>query len=53
MNLLAIFKARLGGTLSSLVWWEVSLPVAVGLELDDIRCPLQPKPFYDDNTNDG
>jgi len=30
---LAGFKARLDGALSSLVWWEVSLPMVRGLEL--------------------
>jgi len=33
---LALFKARLDGALSSLVWWKVSLPVAGGLGLDDL-----------------
>jgi len=28
-----VFKARLDGALSNLVWWEVSLPIAGGLEL--------------------
>jgi len=32
----AVFKARLDRALSSLVWWKVSLPVAGGLELDDL-----------------
>jgi len=32
---LAVFKARLDGALSNLVWWKVSLSMAVGLELDD------------------
>ena len=31
---LAVFKARLDGALSNLVWWKVSLPMAGGLELD-------------------
>jgi len=31
---LAVFKARLDGALSSLVWWKVSLPMSWGLELD-------------------
>jgi len=30
-----VFKARLDGALSNLVWWKVSLPMAGGLELDD------------------
>ena len=33
---LAVFKARLAGALSNLVWWKVSLPMAGGLELDDL-----------------
>jgi len=33
---LAVFKARLDGTLSNLVWWKVSLPKAGGLKLDDL-----------------
>jgi len=33
---LEVFKARLDGALSNLVWWEVSLLVAGGLELDDL-----------------
>ena len=32
---LEVFKARLDGALSNLVWWEVSLPMAEGLELHD------------------
>ena len=32
---LAMFKARLAGALSSLVWWKVFLLMAGGLELDD------------------
>jgi len=44
---LAVFKARLGGALSSLVWWKVSLLMAGGLEPDDLQGPFQPKQFYD------
>jgi len=44
---LAVFKARLDGALSTLLWWKMSLPVAWGLELDHLEGPLQPKPFYD------
>ena len=33
---LAVFKARLDGALSSLVWWKGSLPMAGGLEQDDL-----------------
>jgi len=33
---LAVFKARLDGALSNLVKWNVSLPMAGGLELDDL-----------------
>jgi len=32
---LAVFKVRLGGALSILVWWKVPLPMAGGLEPDD------------------
>jgi len=32
---LAMFKARLDGALSNLVWWKLSLLMARGLELDD------------------
>ena len=32
---LEVFKARLDGALSNLFWWEVSLPMAGKLELDD------------------
>jgi len=33
---LTVFKARLDGALSNLVWWKVSLPTAGGLEPDDL-----------------
>jgi len=33
---LAVFKAGLDRALSNLVWWKVSLPMAWGLELDDL-----------------
>jgi len=33
---LAVFKASLDGALSNLVWWRVSLPMAGGLERDDL-----------------
>jgi len=33
---LAVFKARLDGALSNLVWLKVSLPMAGGLEQDDL-----------------
>jgi len=33
---LEVFKARLDGALSSLVYWKVSLPMAEGLELGDL-----------------
>jgi len=33
---LELFKARLDGALSNLVWWKMSLPVAGGLEPDDL-----------------
>jgi len=40
------FKARLDGAVSSLVWWEASLPIAEGLEQDDLKGPFQHKPIY-------
>jgi len=36
INAMAVFKARLDGALSSLVWWKVSLSVAGELERDDL-----------------
>jgi len=33
---LAVFKARLDGALSNLVWWKMSLLMAEGLELDGL-----------------
>jgi len=33
---LAVFKARLDGTLSNLSWWKGSLPMAGGMEPDDL-----------------
>ena len=44
---LAVFKARLGGALSTLGWWKMSLLMAGGLEPDDLSGPFQLKPFYD------
>jgi len=42
-----VFKARLDGALSNLVWWNLSLLMAGGLELDNLEGPFQPLPFYD------
>jgi len=47
---LAVFKARLDGALSNLVWWKLSLLMAGGLEPDDLSGPFQPKPFCDSMT---
>ena len=47
----AVFKARLDGALSNLVWWKVSLPMAGGLQWDHLQDPFQPKPFYDSVTS--
>ena len=44
---LEVFKARLDGVLSNLVKREVSLPIAGGLKLHDLKCFFQPKSFYD------
>jgi len=47
---LEAFKARLDVALSNLVQEEMSLPIAVGLELNDLKGPFQLKPFYDSIT---
>jgi len=39
---LEVFKARLDGALSNLVYWKVLLHVAGGLELDDLMVPFNP-----------
>ena len=44
---LEAFKARLDVDLGSLVWWLVTLHIAGGLKVDDLRSPFQPRPFYD------
>jgi len=33
---LEVFKARLDGALSNLVWWKMSLPMAGGLERNNL-----------------
>jgi len=33
---LEVFKSKLDGALSTLVWWKVSLPMAERLELNDL-----------------
>jgi len=33
---LAVFRARLDGALSNLVWWKMSVLMAGGLEPDDL-----------------
>ena len=44
---LEAFKARMDGAVSNLVYREVSLPTAGGLEPGDLKCPFQPIPFYE------
>ena len=44
---LEVFKARLDGALNNLLWWKVLLPMARGLETDDLLGSFQLKPFYD------
>jgi len=44
---LEAFKARLGVTLGSLVWWLVTLHIAGVLNLNDHCGPFHPRPFYD------
>lgn len=42
------FKARQDVALNNLVYSrEVSLSIAGRLEIDDLKHPFQPKPFYD------
>ena len=42
---LEVFKVRLDGALGSLVWWEVSLPIAGGWKEMVIKFPSNPKHF--------
>jgi len=44
---LSVLKARLDGALSNLGWWKVSLPMAGGLEPDDLQGPFRLLPFCD------
>ena len=44
---LAVFKTRLDGALSNLVWWEVSLPITEGLDLDNLKDSFQLKLYYE------
>jgi len=43
---LEMFKVGLDEALSNLVQWKMTLPMAVGLELDDLEDSFQPKSFY-------
>ena len=52
MDALEAFKGKPDGTSSNLVKGKVSLPMVGrgggrGLELDYLKGPFQPKPFYD------
>ena len=42
---LEAFKARLDGALGSLSWYVATVPMAGGLEPDDLKGSF--KPFYD------
>jgi len=42
---LAVLKARLDGAGSTLGWWKGALPLAGGLEQDELYDRSQPKPF--------
>ena len=44
---LKAFKARLDVALGRLSWWGAALPTAGRLELNNLKVPFQPKPFYD------
>lgn len=39
-------QGQAGWALSNLAYWKVSLPMAQMLELNDLKDPFQPKPFY-------
>jgi len=43
---LAMSKATLDGALSNLGWWKESLPMAGGLQQDDLYGPFQSKPVH-------
>jgi len=40
-----VFKARLDGTMGCLIWLVAALWLAESLELGDLQCPFQPRPF--------
>ncbi|KAJ7409685.1 kinesin family member 6 [Willisornis vidua] len=42
-----IGRAKLDGALNNLLQWKLFVPVAEGLELDDLQGPFQLKPFGD------
>ncbi len=44
---LETFQARLAGALSNLIWLEMSLLLAGGLDWMGFEGPFQPKPFCD------
>ena len=44
---LEALQARLDVALGSLIWWLVTLHVALGLKFDDDCGPFQPRPFCD------
>ena len=44
---LEVFKARLDGTLGSLIWWLAALPKVGVLERNDLCGSFQSKPFCD------
>lgn len=43
---LEAFKTRLEGALRNLLKREISLPIAGGLELDDLKVPSNPNHYY-------
>jgi len=46
-SLVEAFKARLDGAVSNVVWREMSLPIAGGLEVGELKGLFQPKPLCD------
>jgi len=47
MSIPRSIQGQVGWGFEYLVKWKVSLPLAGGLELDDLEGPFQPKPLYD------
>jgi len=44
---LEVLSAKMDGALGSLISWLATLPMGLDVEVDDLSCPFQPKPFCD------